>query len=125
MQVIKLPSLYLVESVYALAWDRHGQLISSNLPGVLGPFDSLGWQSSVPIFRDVYIDEVHLRVLSVPLEVGGHLIGKLQLASSLAVVDATLGALVPVLLVGAIISLAVAGLVGWVGTPRARAPPEG
>jgi signal transduction histidine kinase len=122
MEVIKLPSLDLVESVYALAWDRHGQLISSNIPGFKGPFDSLGWQSPVPIFHDVYIDQAHLRVLSVPLEVGGHLIGKLQLASSLAVVDATLGALVPVLLVGAILSMAVAGLVGWLSTRRALAP---
>lgn len=122
MDVIKLPSIDLVENVYALAWDRHGQLIASNIPGFPGPFDTLGWQSSVPIFRDVQIDEVHLRTLSVPLEVGGRQIGKLQLASNLAGVDATLGALVPVLLIGAIISMAVAGLVGWVSTRRALAP---
>ena len=119
---IELPSPDLVENVYALAWDRHGQLKSSNIRGFQGSFDNLGLQSPVPIFRDVYIENVHIRVLSVPLMVGDQLIGKVQLASSLAGVDATLGALVLVLLVGTVISMVLAGLVSWVSTRRALAP---
>jgi len=70
-------------------------------PGRLQPaFDPTGLQSSKPIFRDVFIQDFHLRVLSVPLEVGGRPIGTLQLATSLAVADATLRALVTVLLIG-------------------------
>jgi signal transduction histidine kinase len=68
--------------------------------------------------------DIHLRVLSVPLEIGGRPIGTLQLASSLAVVDATLRALVTVLLVGSVIAIALAALIGWLSTKRALAPLE-
>lgn len=124
MEVIRLPSLDLTENVYAQAWDRQGRLQSTNLEGFNRSFDSLGLQSPTPVFRSIYIDDVHLRVLSIPLVIGNRSIGTLQLATSLELVDATLNVLVTVLLVGSVISMAVAGLVGWLTTRRALAPLE-
>lgn len=124
MEVIRLPSLDLTESVYAQAWDRQGRMQATNLEGLNRSFDSLGLQSPVPVFRSIYFENVHLRVLSIPLVIGNRSIGTLQLATSLELVDATLNVLVTVLLVGSVISVAVAGLVGWFTTQQALAPLE-
>lgn len=124
MEVLRLPPRDLTDNIYAQAWDRHSRLNSANFEGISQPFDPSGLQSSVPMFRDVLWQDIHLRVLSVPLEIGGRPIGTLQLASSLAVVDATLRALVTVLLVGSVIAIALAALIGWLSTKRALAPLE-
>ena len=124
MEVLQLPQIDMTENVFAQAWDRHGQLDSTNLNGFNQPFDPTGLQSSTPIFRDVFIQDFHLRVLSVPLQIGDRPIGTLQLATSLAVVDATLRALVTILLIGSVIAIALAALIGWLSTKRALAPLE-
>ena len=125
MEVLSLPSLDLTGSVYAQVWDQRGELRSTNYEGgYLNSFDSLGLQSSVPIYRSVYIDDLHLRVLSVPLVLGNRPIAILQLATSLFLVDSTLNLLVTVLLMGSVIALAIAGVVGWLTTRRALSPLE-
>jgi signal transduction histidine kinase len=124
MEVIRLPSLDLDENVYAQAWDRQGRLQSTNLEGFNRSFDAMGLQSPQPVWSSIYINDVHLRVLSIPLVITDRSIGTLQLATSLDLVDATLNVLVTVLLVGSVISMGVAGLVGWLTTRRALAPLE-
>ncbi|UCD41181.1 MAG: HAMP domain-containing histidine kinase, partial [Chloroflexota bacterium] len=123
-ELISLPSLELT-GVVAQTWDRSGQLQLKNYPGgFVRPFDPLGLQSSVPVYRSIFIEDLHMRVLSVPLEIGNRPIGTLQLATSLVVVDRTLNVLVTVLLLGSIIAMAIAGIVGWLTTQRALAPLE-
>jgi signal transduction histidine kinase len=122
--VITLPSLDLKSEVFTQAWSRDGVLQTSNIEQLSGPLDPTGLQSPVPIFRDVFIDNVHLRVLTVPLQIGERPIGTLQLATNLVVVDTTQRALVTVLLVGSIICLGVAAVAGWVSTGQALAPLE-
>lgn len=125
MEILTLPSLDLTGSVYAQAWDRGGQLQSKNYPGGFDhSFDPLGLQSSVPVYRSIFIEDLHMRVLSVPLVIGNRPIGTLQLATSLLVVDRTLNVLVTVLLMGSVIAMAIAGVVGWMTTRRALAPLE-
>jgi signal transduction histidine kinase len=78
------------------------------------------------VFRDALINSgnatVHLRVFTVPLMLGDRLVGDLMVATGLAVVDATLQALLAVLLVGAVVSMLAAGLLGWISTRQALAP---
>jgi signal transduction histidine kinase len=124
LNVITLPSPDLKSDVFTQAWSRDGVLQSSNIGQLNTPLDPNGLQSPVPIFRDVTIDNVHLRVLTIPLKVGERPIGTIQLATNLAVVDATQGTLVTVLLVGSIICLGVAAVAGWVSTGQALAPLE-
>jgi signal transduction histidine kinase len=121
-QVIRLPEVDLTENVRAQFWDRHGRLQASSDTGFNLSFDSLGLQSQVPVFRSVVLQDVHLRVLSVPMVIGQRPVGTLQLATSLVVVDTTLRVLVTVLLVGSAIAVVVAGLVVWLSTRRAMAP---
>jgi signal transduction histidine kinase len=124
MELISLPSLDLT-GVVAQTWDRGGQLQLRNYPGgFVRPFDPLGLQSSIPVYRSVFIEDLHMRVLSVPLVIGNRPIGSLQLATSLVVVDRTLNVLVIVLLLGSVIAMAIAGVVGWLTTQRALAPLE-
>jgi signal transduction histidine kinase len=124
LNVITLPSPDLKSDVFTQAWSRDGVLQASNIEQLDTPLDPNGLQSPVPIFRDVYVDNVHLRVLTVPLQIGERPIGTLQLATNLAVVDATQATLVTVLLVGSIICLGVAAVAGWVSTGQALAPLE-
>lgn len=125
MEILSLPPLDLTGSVYAQSWDRGGELRDKNYTGGFNrPFDPLGLQSSVPVYRSIYIEDLHLRVLSVPLVIGNRPIGTLQLAASLVLVDRTLNLLVTVLLLGSVIAMAIAAVVGWLTTRRALAPLE-
>ena len=121
---IRLPSLNLKSDVFTQLWSRDGVLQASNIEQLNSPLDPTGLPSQIPVFRDVYIENVHLRVLTVPLKIGERPIGTLQLATNLAVVDATQRALVTVLLVGSIICLGVAAVAGWLSTGQALAPLE-
>ena len=121
---IRLPSLNLKSDVFTQLWSRDGVLQASNIEQLNSPLDPTGLPSQIPVFRDVYIENVHLRVLTVPLKIGERPIGTLQLATNLAVVDTTQRALVTVLLVGSIICLGVAAFAGWLSTGQALAPLE-
>lgn len=122
MEVLRLPAIDLGDNIYAQAWDRHGRLQTSNIPGLTRSFDATGLQSPIPVFRNVYFDGVHLQVLSVPMVLGDRPIGTLQLATSLLFVDATLQVLVTVLLFGSTIAMAITALIVWLSTRRALAP---
>jgi OmpR-family two-component system manganese-sensing sensor histidine kinase len=109
-------------------WSRDRTLIYSNIPLLDRPLDQLGLQSSEPVFQDSFLftetSSIHLRVLTVPLVIGGgdRLLGALQVGTSLAVVDATQQSLLVILFVGVVVSMSVAGLGGWYSTRRALAP---
>ncbi len=109
-------------------WSRDRNLVYSNIPFLNHPLDPLGLQSSEPVFQDSYLstatDTIHLRVLTVPLVIGGgdRLLGALQVGTSLAVVDATQQSLLGILFVGVVVSMSIAGLAGWYSTRRALAP---
>lgn len=111
-------------------WSRDRNLVFSNIPLLSRPLDAPGLQSSEPVFQDSFLStatsSIHLRVLTVPLVVGGgdRLLGALQVGTSLAVVDATQQSLLVILFVGVVISMSIAGLAGWYSTRRALAPLE-
>ncbi|MFL7891920.1 MAG: hypothetical protein AB8I56_07635, partial [Anaerolineales bacterium] len=122
MEAQTLPSLDLTENVLIQIWDTRGQLRLTNYEQ--DPDHSLALQSPNPPYRSVYLDDWHLRVLTVPLELGSRQIAILQLATSLFLVDRTLNLLVTVLFMGSVIAMAIAGVVGWLTTRRALSPLE-
>ena len=124
MSIITLPSLDLTANVFAQAWGRDGNLEATNLPQFDQPFDPSGLQAQQPVFRAVNVEGIHLRVLSVPLKIGDRPLGTMQLATSLEAVDATQRVLISVLIGGTLLSMAIAGLAGWLTTWRALAPLE-
>jgi len=125
MEVLTLPTLDITGNVLAQVWDTRGKLRLTNYGAENPlPFDPLGLQAEKPDWNSVYVDDLHLRVLSVPLVLGTRPIATIQLATNLLIVDQTLNLLVTVLLMGSVIAMAIAGVVGWLTTRRALAPLE-
>ena len=125
---VRLPELDLSADVYIQLWDKKGELAaaSSNVANRTLPLDSLGLQSVNPYYSDVQVGSAHLRVLTVPLRIQGteRIVGTLQVAASLALVDATQNVLLVVLFAGAAISMTFAGLASWFSTQKALSPLE-
>ncbi len=109
-------------------WGKRKDLILTNLSQLSVPLDGAGFQAGRLTFGHSTLKTntgpVHLRVLSVPLVVGERtrLVGVLQVATNMAVVDTTQRSLLGVLLAGALISMGIAGLAGWISTQQALAP---
>lgn len=123
-----LPELDLFADVYIQVWGRKGELISSslNVRGFNFPLDANGLNSIRPVFHDVQVGNARLRVLTVPLTIQNseRIIGILQTASSLSLVDTIQRVLLVILFVGAAISMTIAGLAGWFSTEQALKPLE-
>jgi len=120
------PNVDLATNVYFQLWERGRVLrdVSANISRLAEPLDSRGIQSPRPVFRDSVIENAHLRVLSVPLVIGDRMVGSIQVATSLAVVDAAQGTLLTVLIGGAIFAMTIAGLAVSLTTYRALSPLE-
>ncbi len=124
LELLPIPTLDLATNVYYQLWHRDGRLIdeSPDLRGLQQPLDPLAQQASEPIYRDVYLSNAHLRVLSVPLSIGPRPVGTFQLAANLAVVDATQKNLLTILLLGTIVSVGIAALSVSITTFQSLAP---
>jgi two-component system OmpR family sensor kinase len=128
LTVISSTLLDLSPGVIVQVWGRGSHLRFSNPSSFSQSLDSVGLDSRRPIYRDVYIKtsngSLHLRVLTVPLVSGGgdRIVGAIQVATYLAVVDATQQTLLIVLVLGAVLAMAVAGFAGWFSTRQALAP---
>src|SRR5574341_1617860 len=124
VNTISLPALDMTANTYVQVWGRDGKLKSTS-PGIsamIHPLDPVGLQSGRPIYRENTINGIHLRVLSVPLQVGDHPVAVLQVATSLTVVDSARGNLLNILFSSAIISAGLAALGSWLVLGRTLAP---
>ncbi len=118
-------NLNLATNIYAQLWDRdQGLTASYNLSRVTDPLDPLARYTSQRVKRDVTVGGTHLRVLSVPLSISNRPVGTLQVAASLAVVEATQQTLLNVLVVGTIIAVALAAFGVSFVTYRSLSPLE-
>ena len=121
-------SLDLAPGILFQIWGRDKAQRFTNVPQLSIPLEAVGLNASRPVFRDSNLEtavgQVHLRVLTVPLVVGdrGRSVGSMQIATSMAVVDATQRVLLAVLVVGSILAMLTAGLAGWFITRQALAP---
>lgn len=127
LQVGPTVSLDLPPGLLVQVWNREREMILSNVQ-FDRPLDSQALLSTRQTRGDVNLEiptgTFHLRVITIPLVIGSgdRVVGALQVATSLAVVDATQKSLLYVLVVGALISMVVAGLAGWLSTRQALAP---
>ena len=119
-----LPKLNLTSFVYYQIWDNAGRLHSSS-PGlgqISQPFDPIGYQLKHAVYRNSIVQNVHLRVLNVPLQAGGRPIGTLQVAASMTMVDTTRQSLVQTLLVIALAAILFSAVLSWFFTGQALSP---
>jgi two-component system OmpR family sensor kinase len=128
LNVLNSPNAGFSADVFIQVWGRDNQIrwASPNVEQLNRPLDTLGLQSADPVYSDLILNtdqgNAHLRVLTVPLQLGDRPIGAIQVGSSLAVVDATQQALIIVLVIGVVLSMSVAGVASWVSTRQALAP---
>lgn len=126
LNVLTLPSLELTANVYVQYWDRNGrlQMASPGIRELNQPLDIDNLTSPKPVSRDVYVQKVHLRVMTVPLVAGGRPVGVLQAATNLTIVDAIRSTLLGLLVFLTILSMMLAGAVSWFSIGQALAPLE-
>jgi two-component system, OmpR family, sensor kinase len=115
IDVITLPPLDMTSNVYVQLWGEDNKIRneSPSIANLTSSLDPIGLKAGEPIYRENTIQNVHLRVLSVPLRSGIHSVGILQVATNLNVVDAARRDLLDILLISTIISALVAGVGSW------------
>lgn len=126
LNLISLPPLDMTSNAYVQVWGPDGKIVSTSpsIGTLTKPLDPIGLETGITIYEDSYLDGAHLRVLSVPLQLGQRIIGTLQVGASLSVVDATRGKLLSVMVVIAVVAVLMAGIGSWVVLGRALSPLE-
>lgn len=117
-------ALNLASNVFVQVWDTQGSLVAQNLTMMDGPFDAQALTTLAKRYSNMLIDGAPLRVLTYPLYAvsDDHLIGFLQLASSLETVVRARQSLLFVLVVGGVLAVAGAALIGWSTASTALRP---
>lgn len=119
-------ALNLTANVHVQLWNREGDLLNPERALQAEPFDPLNLDTEVATYRTVEIDSLRYRVLTYPLvlQPEDRLVGHLQLASSLETVDRALDSMLFFMVVGGVLAVAAAGLVGWSTASAALRPLE-
>jgi two-component system OmpR family sensor kinase len=105
-------------------WGQDGtlQAASANVRLLDTPLDPNGLRTDRPVYHITTVRGVYLRVLSVPLVVGNRVIGVLQVATHLTLLDTTQNDLIPVLLISVMLAMALAGIGSSLVLRRALSP---
>jgi len=124
----KFPELDQFTDVYIQVWGKSGKLESKsqNLFDFSIPLYEAGLLQNQPVFQDVVVQGTRLRVLSIPIVPlkSKRIVGILQVATGLEMIETTQRVLLWVLFIGAAISMVIAGLAGWFSTHQALSPLE-
>ena len=116
----------LTSNILIQVWD--GKQAVGNSP-VLGdvnePMDQVGAKSTIPIYRDVTVEDgIHLRILSVPLVSERRFVGVIQVAANLDIVDSARRILLSALLFASVLGVAIAALASQVSVKQFLSPLE-
>lgn len=124
MHVLLLPRFDLSTNVYIQFWDAEGKLLalSQSVQPLDTPLDPYGLRIQETLFRSVYVEGAHLRVLSLPVMVGQRRVGVLQVATSLRWVDQARYELQRILLMAILVAVWLAAMISWWGIGKALAP---
>lgn len=126
LSLISLPPLDMTSNAYIQVWGQDERLIatSPSIGTLTKPLDPIGLKSDLTIYEDSYLNGAHLRVLSIPLQLGERVIGTLQVGASLTVVDATRKNLLSTMVIISVLAVFLAGIGSWVVLGRAFFPLE-
>jgi two-component system, OmpR family, sensor kinase len=118
--------LNISNDIFYQVWSNENQLIlySDNSRDFTGAIDEDAKEMGQPVFREVTLDDVALRVLTVPLVVNERSAGWLQVAIALTDLRYTQQILQLVFTASALFSIFIAGFVGWLITGQALEPLE-
>jgi signal transduction histidine kinase len=122
--LIELPRMDMTANVYLQVLNVDGEIeyASAPLRSLVEPVDPAAAQAGRQAFSETFIDDIHLRVLTVPLYAGGRRIGLLQAAYNAGIADATRAVLLRIIVITALASMAFAAAASWLTIARALAP---
>jgi signal transduction histidine kinase len=102
------PDLSLASNIYFQVWSNDGLVdYYPRVEALTAPVDEAGKRSAIPIYRNIQFGKIHVRVLSVPMQLEGRPVGVVQVATNLDVVDSTLRNLLTVLIATTILGIAI------------------
>jgi two-component system OmpR family sensor kinase len=114
-------------SVIVQIWDTNNSLVA--LTPLLEPdspyrqpLDSSNFSTLLPVYNSVTINDIHFRVVTVPLQSEGAPIGLLQAGTSLTIIDALRNEIVRYLVILSVIGIILAGMFGLITGRRALSP---
>jgi signal transduction histidine kinase len=88
------------------------------------PMDRAGFDKNTLIYQSVYVDNVHLRVLTVPLVFDGRQVGIMQVGASLTILDSMRYDLIYIIIAVAVVAALTVALGSWILLGRTLAPLE-
>lgn len=108
-------------NIFVQAWGRNGELkaTSFSVNQLAEPLNPADLNTPAAVFSDNTVIGVHLRVLSVPLQVGERPFGTLQIGTSMEIVDRTQEELLRLVGLSVAVGIAVAAILTWVSTQSA------
>lgn len=131
VKVLTVPQLdrFSASNIYVQIWQPDGQLFNSseNLVNInyTQPLDPDGIGKGQETWQDVWVDDAHLRVLTVPIRAADRqILGYLQVASPVGPMDFAKRLLLIVLAGGEVAAVLLAAVVGWWTAHRALSPLE-
>ncbi len=116
-RILSLPVVDHVSVFYIQVWSRNGNLLSSSSNIVLPPGQALdpeNLNATEAVYRETNVDRYHLRVISVPITLDNHLVGTLQAASNLEIIDSVQKEMLNTMLVASVVATALAALGSWI-----------
>ena len=124
INLISFPPLDMTANVFVQIWGRDGRLMTSSpsISQLKESLDSNYLTVNHPIYHETRFQDVHLRVLNVPLIIDGRPVGTLQAATSLDVVDTAREVLVYIMGIAMIITVMLAAFGSWLAVGRALQP---
>lgn len=124
LNVISLPPLDMTSNAFVQVWSRDGKLVSfsPSLGTIKESLDPIGLKSGDTMYEDSTLNGAHLRVLTVPLLLGDHRIGSLQVGASLSVADSTRNILLSIMTGVALVAVLFSAVVSWILLGRTLSP---
>lgn len=110
------------ENQYIQLWKNSAQLLISKPAFIKSSLDENGLHQGKIFYRNNWLDNVRLRVLTVPLETSRGPVGILQVGIDLTLVDITLSTLAIVLVILLIVALIVAAIISFIMTKNTLNP---
>ena len=110
MQEIIAPNLSLTANVYIQVWSGDALVDSYPPLSIAEPIDPVGFRSAQPMYRNVVLGEWRARSLSVPLTLEDRVIGMVQVATNLDVVETARSNLLSVLIFSTAVGIAIAAV---------------
>ncbi len=98
------------------------KLVVSRPMAVSQPLDDNALRAGSPVFTDNHLEDIHLRVLTIPLMTGRGRVGAAQVAVNLFLVDLVQRTLAVLMLVIALLAAVLGSLLIWFTTGSALAP---